>query len=120
MLIAIVVLFIVLIIKSVFFDEVKNLDEEPQHFKNYVDYILDEKHNSVLNDYYIITYRVYKIIKQEDNTLTEIKYLDPITNQTVEKTLKAKYIAKVRTYLFGIMPFNQFSVPEKTVTDRNK
>lgn len=115
MLIVIIVLFVALTVKSVFLDEVKNLEGEPGQFKDFVEYSVDEEYDGVLKDLHIMTYRVYKIFIADESTPTEVEYVDPTTNEKVERVLSVRYTAGVRGYLFGIMPVKQFSVTAKPI-----
>ncbi len=119
MLIVIIVLFVVLTVKSVFLDEVKNLEGEPQQFKDFVEYSVDEKYEGVLTDFHIMTYRVYKMFIADESTPIEIEYVDPNTNETVRRILSVRYTAGVRGYLFGIIPVKQFSVTAKPVAEKD-
>ncbi|MCG8484996.1 MAG: hypothetical protein MJA31_16915 [Clostridia bacterium] len=119
MLIVIIVLFVVLTVKSVFLDEVKNLEGESQQFKDFVEYSVDEKYEGVLTDFHIMTYRVYKMFIADESTPIEIEYVDPNTNDTVRRILSVRYTAGVRGYLFGIIPVKQFSVTAKPVAEKD-
>ena len=59
MLIVTLALIVILVGKSLFFDEVKNLTDEEQEFKTFVEYSVSEKYNGKLQQFHIITYRVF-------------------------------------------------------------
>ncbi len=115
MLIVTLVLILILAGKSLFFDEVKDLSKEEQEFKTFVEYSVSEKYNGKLQQYHIITYRVFDIFVADDLKKTNIIYKDPKTGQEVDKILNVRYTARVRGYLLGIFPFKQFAVTAKEI-----
>jgi len=110
-------LIIILVAKSLFFDEVRNLTEDEQQFKNFVDYSVSEKYNGKLEQYHIITYRVFDIFIANDQQKTSISYKDPQTGQEINETLDVRYTARVRGYILGFLPFKQLSVTAKVVEE---
>lgn len=115
MLIVTLLLVAILIGKSVFFDEVKGLNEQEQQFKAFVEYSVAEKYNGKLQQYHIVTYRVFDLFTADDQVETLIKYEDPQTGEMVEKVLDRRYTARVRGYVLGIFPYKQFAVTAKEI-----
>ena len=115
MLIVTLALIVILVGKSLFFDEVKNLTDEEQEFKTFVEYSVSEKYNGKLQQFHIITYRVFDIFVADNQKKTNIIYEDPDTGQEINKILDVRYTAQVRSYLLGILPFKQFSVTAKEI-----
>lgn len=120
MLIVIVALLVMLTVKSVFLDEIKNLEGEPQQFKDFVEYSVEQEYDGMLTDWNIMTYRVYKMFIADETTPVLIEYVDPNTKEKVEKKLDVRYTAGVRGYLFGILPVRQFSVTAKPIEENKK
>ncbi len=112
-----VLLIIILAGKSLFFDEVRNLTEEEQQFKNFVEYSVSEEYDGMLQQYHLINYRVFNIFVANDQQKTIITYKDPQTGQEINNTLNVRYTARVRGYILGILPYKQFSVTAKVVEE---
>lgn len=120
MLIVTLLLIVILIGKSVFFDEVKNLSDEEQQFKEFVEYSISEKYNGKLQQYNIVTYKIFDIFTADDKTKTQIAYLDSETRQKIEAVLDVRYTARVRAYFLGFLPYRQFSVTANPVDNENR
>ncbi|NLK73020.1 MAG: hypothetical protein GX285_08390 [Clostridiales bacterium] len=110
MLIVTVMLVIILILKSFIFDEVKNLSGEEKMFKDFVEYSVAQEYDGILQQYNIITYRVFDIFVADETQNTIIRYKDPETGEDKEEILSVRYTGRVRAYLLGFLPFKQFSV----------
>lgn len=117
MLIVTLLLLLALIGKSLFFDEVKSLNDQEQQFKAFADYSVAEKYNGKLQQYHIITYRVFDIFTADDKVNTMIRYKDE-TGKEIEKILDRRYTARVRAYLLGVFPYKQFSITAKPVNNK--
>lgn len=106
-----IILFVALGVKSFYFDEVKTTTKEEAMFKEYVYKLIEEKYNGFLSENNIRTFRVVKIkkISNEGTSIIQVKE----DNKYKEIEIKGKYKAKVRKYLFNIMPYG-----EKTISSR--
>lgn len=113
MLIVTIMLVIILIVKSFVFDEVKNLTAEEQKFKDFVEYSVEEEYNGKLEQYNIITHRVFDIFVADESQKPIIRYKDPETGEDFEEILSVRYTGRVRAYLLGFLPFKQFSITAK-------
>lgn len=110
MIIAIIVLLVALVIKSVMLDEVKNLSAEEQTFKDFVDYSVSEQYDGFLERTGIIVYRVYGINVMDMDQKGILRYEDPDTGKMVESIQDVRYSAKVRGYLLWILPVKHLIV----------
>lgn len=110
MLIVTVMLVIILIVKSFIFDEVKNLSGEEKMFKDFVEYSVAQEYDGILQQYNIITYRVFDIFVADEAQNPIIRYKDPKTGEDKEEILSVRYTGRVRAYILGLLPFKQFSV----------
>lgn len=119
MIIVTFLLLVALVGKSLFFDEVKDLSNQEQQFKAFVDYSVAEKYNGKLQEYNIITYRVFDIFTADDQVRTMIRYKDA-TGKEIEKILDRRYTARVRAYLLGIFPYKQLAITAKPVDNENE
>lgn len=114
MAIVLVILFLSLVVKSLFLDEVKNLSGDEEKFKNFADYAVSEEYKGTLEDTGILSYRVYKLYQMDPNGKTTIRYPDPDDGNLVQETIQGRYMASVRGYLFWILPIKHFSVTSET------
>ncbi len=103
----IILLLIALFIKSFYFDEVQGLNNDEKLFKEYVEKIVDESYQGFLKDYNIIGYRVVKIEKVDTEGISLIKVKDGNYDKYKEVEINGKYRAKVRKYLFYLIPFGE-------------
>ncbi len=115
MFIVLALLIALLIGKSLFFGEVKNLTSDEVIFKTFVDYTLEEEFNGVLVDSGIIQYKIFDIFLAAPNEESLLRYQDPITGQMIEKTLKGRYTARVRKVLLWVFPLKEISITSKIV-----
>ncbi|WP_432667334.1 hypothetical protein R9X47_13205 [Wukongibacter baidiensis] len=109
-LIAIIVLLGILVVKSLYLDEYKPVTEEEVMFKEYAEKIIDEKFNGFFSRNKLIRYKIVSI-KKVDNTgvsIIQVKNQDEDEYKNVE--IKGKYVARIRKYLFNILPFSQDKV----------
>jgi len=92
--IAVIVLLVVLVVKSLVFDPV-NL-EEPQkiEFAMWVETKLDEKYDHFIFDYNIVVHRLVSVKQKEEEG-------------------EMLYVGKVRRYLLGVVPFSEQYIKEK-------
>jgi hypothetical protein len=117
MAILLVVAIIVLIVKSTFLDEVKNLTAEEQIFKNFVDYSVEEEYSGFLLDKGIVTYRVFDLYMANPDEKAILRYEDKETGKMIEITQEGRYNARVRGYLFWVLPIKSFSVTAQIVEE---
>lgn len=110
MIIVLAVLVLLLIVKSCFLDEVKNLTPEEQQFKEYVTYSVSEKYNGSMEKAGIMIYRVYDIYVANPNEQVQLDYRDVDTQEEVTVTQNDRYNARVRGYFLWIIPVKTFSV----------
>ena len=115
MIIILVILVLVLILKSVVFDEVRNLNPDEQQFKDFVDYSVEQEYRGTLEDMGLMVYRVYDIYLADPNENGIIKYLDAKSGKIVEVTQEGRYNARVRGYLLWVIPVKHFSVTSKII-----
>lgn len=113
MIIVLAVLVLILIVKSVFLDEVKNLSGEEEQFKQFVEYSIEEEHSGALADMGLMVYRIYDIYKADEDQKGVLRYVDPATGEKVEVVQDGRYTARVRGYLLWILPVQHFSVTAK-------
>lgn len=114
MIIMIIVLLILLAIKSLVLDEVKNLSPDEQQFKNFVDYSVAQEYDGFLEQSGLMVYRVYDINMADKNQKGILRYEDPDSGQMVDVIQEGRYNAKVRGYLLRILPVKHFSVTAET------
>ncbi len=93
--IAIVVLFALLLLKSMVLDPVKLTDEHEIQFAQWVENRVEEEYNGFIYDNNIVVSRLVSVkIKTED-----------------EEEL---YVGKVRRYFLGVVPMSEKYIKEKT------
>jgi len=88
LLVIVVISMLLLFSKSLYFDEVKNLDGFDIVFKEDIEKTIDQTYNNT-----IIKYRLIKITKEE---------------KTEEN--KIVYIGKIRKYILGVLPFSDIKI----------
>lgn len=105
--IIIIFLLLALTVKTLFLDEVKNLTKEEEMFKEYVYKLIDEKYDNFFKRNNLITFRVVSIKKlaEEGTSIIEVKDGDNNIYKQVE--IPGKYKARVRKYLFYIIPYGE-------------
>lgn len=115
MILTLIVLFLVLIAKSIALDEVKHLSADQQQFKDYVEYTVEKEASATLNHPNLMVYRVYDIYTADSTEKGLLKYEDPKTGKMVEVIQKERYIGMVRGYLLWIFPITHFTVTSEIV-----
>lgn len=100
-LIAMLILLVILCVKSLWLDSYspKNIAEEAFYEK--VELIIDEKYTGWLFDYKIVTTKITKISEMTEGDKT---YKD--LNGDIQET-DGVYKAKVRKYIFWLLPFSE-------------
>lgn len=100
----------ILITKSLFLDEVKDLSGDEWKVKQFVERAVDEKYSGFLKDKGMVKYRVVDIKKIETEGTSTIEYYDPEQKDFVKDDIQGKYQAKVRGYFLHIIPYKEFKV----------
>ncbi len=93
--IAVVVLLVVLVIKSLVFDPVKLEEASELRFESWVEQKLDEKYDNFLFDYNLVVHRLVSVKEKK------------------EEEEELLYVGKVRRYLLGVVPFSEQYIKEK-------
>lgn len=114
MVVMVVLLLICLIIKSLVLDGVKNLSPDEQKFKDFVEYSVSEQYDGFLENSGILIYRVYGIDVADKDQKSILRYKEPSTGEMVELTQGVQYSAKVRGYLFWVLPVKHIIVTAET------
>lgn len=101
---ALIILMILLFVKSLFLDAYEPKNTEESIFYEKVVGILEEKESSWLYDYNILKTRIVNIkpMSERERTVKDDE------GNTYE--VSGIYKAKVRKYLFGILPFSENTV----------
>lgn len=115
MVVLLITAIILLTVKSTMLDEVKNLSRDEQQFKDFVDYSVEEEYSGKLADFGIMVYRVYDIDVENPDEKGLLRYPSPETGEMREVVQEQRYIAKVRGYLFWILPIQHFSITSNIV-----
>jgi hypothetical protein len=100
----------ILITKSLFLDEVKNLSVDEWKVKQFVEKAVDEKHGGFLKNKGIVKYRVISIKKIDAEGTSTIQYYDQGKQEVVKDVIEGEYQAKVRGYFLHIMPYKEFKI----------
>ena len=104
------ILLIVLTIKSIYLDEVKDLTLAEQQFKDFAEYSLDRDYDGILEKTTLLSYRVIGIKMADEGQKAVLRYEDPKTGEMTEVVQNGRHEAEVRGYILWIMPIRQFSV----------
>ena len=115
MIIVVVILALMLIAKSLFFDEVRNLTADAAVFKEFVDYSIEQKYDGPLEKAGIIQYRVFDIYIAAPDETGLLRYEDPETGMMIEKTVDGRYNARARKVLLWVFPIKEVSVTSQIV-----
>lgn len=110
MFIVVAALVVILIVKSFFFDEVRDLSKEESLVYDFTKYSVAQKYDGLLQQYHIITYRIFDIYMADPNEKSVLYYEEPSTGEPVEYEIQGRYNARVRAYILGAIPLNSFSV----------
>ncbi len=109
MLIATVVLFVVLMIKSIWIDPAGINIEEDRHYRNFALEVAPELHNSILLKTGLLTYRITSVAKVSEEGATVVEYTDEEGN-VVHEEMAGQYAAKARVYVLYILPYKDFKI----------
>ncbi|MFZ5966814.1 MAG: hypothetical protein ACOYVK_06535 [Bacillota bacterium] len=113
------VLFIVLISKSLFFDEVKNVSGDEAKFKAFVMKAVEDRYGGFMLEKNLVSYRVVSIEQTSTEGESVIEYYDPEKGMDVREEIPGVYKAKVRGYFLHIIPYKEFGVMSSTEEDRS-
>ena len=105
--IAIVVLLVLLTVKSMVIDNYKPTTEDEQLFYTYASEIAQEQYDGFTYKYNISSYKIVSVKKIEDEGVSVLEVIDPITNEKVLEEIDGKYKAKIRKYLLWILPYGE-------------
>ncbi len=115
MIIVVIVLAVILIAKSLIFDEVRNLTGDAAVFKEFVDYSIEQKYDGPLEDAGIIQYRVFDIYIAAPDEKGLLRYEDPETGMMIEATTDGRYNARARKVFLWVFPIKEVSVTSQIV-----
>lgn len=115
MIIVTIALVLILIVKTFAFDGVRNLTEDEEVFKTFVEYSIDEQFSGTLVDYGIVSYKIVDIYMAEENVTSLLRYKDINTGEMIETTLDGRYNAKVKKMILFIFPLKEFSITSQIV-----
>lgn len=102
-------LFVVLLTKSMLIDPVKSRSGEETHYKNFALEIAPDIHKNILLRTGLLTYRIISVQREKEDGTTRVRYSTQ-TGDMVEETLKGQYSAKARVYALYIFPFKDFII----------
>lgn len=111
MIYVVLILFVVVIIKSLYFDEVKVTGDQLK-FKSFVGEIIrdEERYSGLLIEKGAAIYKVVHIKKMKDGGKSNIRYWNEKEKVWKNETISGQYEAKVRGYLFHVIPYKEFKV----------
>lgn len=104
-------------VKSLFIDGVGPLEGEAEQFSDYVEQTISERQAWVLNKTEVLSYKIVGIAKTEGPP-AEIILRDPETESETAVVLSGPYRARVRKYIFRVLPYGDFTI--STDEDRRK
>ncbi|TCO75036.1 hypothetical protein EV214_110110 [Marinisporobacter balticus] len=107
----ILLLLVVLVTKSLFLDDVKVIGDALV-FKQFVEKSVDEeeKYNGFLKKHGVTTYKVVSIKKVEKEGTSSIIAYDNAGKKGNAIEIQGAYVAKIRGYLFHVIPYKEFKV----------
>jgi hypothetical protein len=101
---------LMLIIKSLWIDPVRNLEGNEEKFMKYAYGAAPSVSQGLLDKTGLLTYRVIKVLKEEKEGITMITYQNASTEELVNEKLDGVYRAKVRAYILHIIPIKDIQV----------
>ncbi|GEM_PF-1819113 len=104
--VAIVAMFLLLTVKSLFIDGVDDLNLEENEFSQYVEQTIESREKWALNKTDVLSYKIVRIKKTNEEASTII--VDRDEKRLVE--FGGNYTARVRKYIFWILPYGDFSI----------
>jgi len=109
MLYATILIFVLLTVKSIWIDPVKDIQGEAKEYYDFIVEANEENYKGLLKPP-IIAYKVVDIYHNPSEEDTIILEWDSQEGQWEETSLQGKYGAKIKAYLFHILPYKQFKV----------
>ncbi len=109
MLIATAILFVVLMIKSIWIDPAKAAEEEQNHYSKFALEVAPDLHNSLLLKTGLLTYRIIDVERVSQEGVTVVAYTDE-EGKMVQEEITGQYSAKARVYLLYIFPYKDFKI----------
>lgn len=104
--VAIVILLLgILLVKSFYLDDYKPATKDEELFKEYAERLIDEKPHSFFKNNQLIGRKIVNIEKLEDDGVSIIEVQSGNDNEYESVEIEGKYEAKVRKYLFHILPY---------------
>ena len=103
---AIIAMLMLLALKSLFIDGLSDLNAEEKAFSSYVEQTIESREKWALNKSDVLSYKIVKIKKTDDEATTIT--VDGNEKRLVE--LSGNYTARVRKYIFWILPYGDFSI----------
>ncbi|ABR50571.1 hypothetical protein Amet_4499 [Alkaliphilus metalliredigens QYMF] len=110
MLIIACILMVLLIGKSLWYDPAGVLEGERGKFQSYASSTAPLENSGLLEKLGLLHYRVLFVLQESDEGTTEISYFDKEMDQQVEVVLEGQYRAKVRAYLFYVIPVKEMQI----------
>lgn len=105
---AIVILLLgVLVVKSFYLDDYKPVTKDEELFKEYAERLIDEKYHGFFNENKLIGIKIVNIKKLENEGVSTIEVQSENDNEYKSVEIEGKYEAKIRKYLFHILPYGQ-------------
>ncbi|HKL10229.1 MAG TPA: hypothetical protein VJ990_02230 [Clostridia bacterium] len=105
-LLAIMAMLLLLTMKSLFLDGVNDLNEEEKEFSQYVEQTIESREKWALNKTDVLSYKIVKIKKTDEEAATIIVE----DNEKRPMEFSGHYTARVRKYIFWILPYGDFSI----------
>ncbi len=104
-------LMVMLIFKSLYLDGVKNLTGDALKFQQFAEKAADERmQKSFLKKKKIANYKIVSLKKISNKGQSKVMYYDKARKEYVQEEISGKYMAKIRVYLFHIVPYKEFRV----------
>lgn len=110
MLIVAIVLGIVLIAKSLWFDPVGGLDGERETYRIYALEVAPLQNPSLLEKWGLLTYRIMFVLQEDEEGITEVMYRNNTSEEWITETLTGQYRAKARAYLLYVLPIKDIHI----------
>ncbi|SDL26772.1 hypothetical protein [Natronincola ferrireducens] len=110
MLIVVVLLGILLIVKSLWFDPVGGLEGEKETYRVFAQEVASLQNTSLLERWGLLTYRVMFVLQEEEEGITEVMYRDNTSEEWITEVLEGQYRAKVRAYLLYTIPMKDIHI----------
>lgn len=109
MIVSAIFLLALLIAKSLWFDPVKDLEGDALKYQKYALEVAPHQDTFFNINLPIVEYKVVSVKKIKDEGETKITYRDE-NGRLREEEIEGDYTAKVRAYLFSILPFTDLQI----------